>query len=51
MKQLELGKRMLARPNLYTTEEQREAVKKRVVIKMKRRDRKIQKRTQLKIEL
>lgn len=47
MKQLDLGKRMLARPNLYSTPEQREAVKKRVLEKMKRRDRLVVKRCQI----
>ncbi len=49
MKQIELCKRMLSRPNLYAHDWQRAALKKRLTEKMKRRDRKIVKQTQLKL--
>ena len=51
MKQIELLKRLIESPGIYVDEAQREQAKKNLFLKMKRRDVKIKKKTQLNLEL
>lgn len=51
MKQIDLLKRIIAKPGVYSCPEQREAAKKRLWKKIQRRDNKLIKRTQTKLEI
>lgn len=51
MKSIRLLKRIISTPGIYATRGQREYAKENLLKKIKRRDRKIVKKTQLKIEI
>jgi hypothetical protein len=51
MKSIRLLKRIISTPGIFSTQWQREYAKLNLLKKIKRRDRKIVKKTQLKIEL